>query len=341
MKRSTALLLVSLCLILLLVASNCAQPAAMSEISIGTQPIGTALHTVGVAVAKVISEHSELNAVVKPFAGTAAFSPMFERGEIHIGYAASAETVWAYTGDPEFPVDAPYMRLVLTTNYAGPIMGLIVRKDSDIRTVADLRGKRVSADFNASVMSKYIEEIYLRSGGLTWDDVVQVPVANIVEGWNAFNDRRVDATMGGSPTTPKVVEMNAAFGVRPLPLEENPNWEEIRNEAKMSVAEPRMGKAGMGILTEDVRLMQHPFSIISSSYLDEEVVKEIVQILWENYEELQPLSTWLASTNQDVMTDLNPGIPYHEGTVSWFKEKKLWTEELDAKQKQLLKLRGE
>ena len=159
-------------------------------------------------------------------------------------------------------------------------------------------------------------------------------------GLKALQEGRVDAAFGGSPATAKTVEVDAAIKIRPLALEQPSNWQEIVHKT-VATAEPYMGKSGFGILREDVLLIQHPAGIVSATAVSEEAVEVIMKALWENYEELYPVNPLLTQVNPELMFNPNPLLPYHSGAVSWFKEKGLWTSELDKIQKELLKLRDQ
>jgi len=310
------------------------------EISIGTHGVGSSFYSCGVGFAKLISDHSQLKAVAKPFAGPSAWLPLLRRGGVQVGYLSLIEGVWAYTVDPTYAVDVPELRLLLTTNWNRATMGLIVREDSGIKKVVDLRGKRVASGFGGSLVCARQSEFFLRLAGLTLNDVIKVPVPNVVEGWKALREGRVDATYGGHPGAAKLLEINAAIKIRPLPLEQPSNWRQIAADI-MPVAEPEMAKAGLGILREDILLFKHPIGLVTSSQVSEEIVKEIVKVMWQYHKELYPVHPWLRGMNQKTMTNLSPMIPYHAGTVAWFKEKGLWNTEGEKIQKKLLDLRGQ
>jgi uncharacterized protein len=338
-KKRLPLMAITICLALSVAAPAAAAPAPMpAEISIGTHGLGSSFYSCGAGFAKVISDHSQLRVVAKPFAGPTAWLPLLKRGVIQVGYLSLIEGVWAYTADPTYAVDVPELRLLLTTNWNRATMGLIVRADSSIKKAADLRGKRVASGYGGTLVSARQSELFLRLGGLTLNDVVRVPVPSVVEGWKALREGRVDAAYGGHPGAAGLLEIDSAIKIRPLPFEQPANWRQIVAEI-MPVAEPEMVKAGLGFIREDILLFKHPIGLVVSSQVSEQAVKEIVKVLWVNYKELYPVHPWLKDMDPETMTDLKPKIPYHAGTVSWFKEQKLWNAEVEQIQKTLLDLR--
>ena len=67
-----------------------------------------------------------------------------------------------------------------------------VRADSPIKSIAELKGKRVSSDFNAQKTIARIIEAHLANAGLGWKDVTGVPAPNVVRQAEDFMSGKVD-----------------------------------------------------------------------------------------------------------------------------------------------------
>src|SRR5213079_914879 len=82
-------------------------------------------------------------------------------------------------GRNPFP-HAPNVRLVMR---GSPLLvGLLVRKDSPIKSVHDVRGKRMTGEYPAHLAVWYNMFGHLASAGLAWNDVKIIPVP-AVTGW--------------------------------------------------------------------------------------------------------------------------------------------------------------
>ncbi len=131
---------------LLFASTACAQPSAM----IGTNPPGSVLYVVGNALAKVATESGTARLTVQPYAGSSTFLPMLESGELELGVNNAIDVGLAYNG-PGFKIGGrnpfphtPGLRLVMR---AFPLMvAPVVRRDSPIKTIQDVKGKRVTGE---------------------------------------------------------------------------------------------------------------------------------------------------------------------------------------------------
>jgi TRAP transporter TAXI family solute receptor len=310
--------------------------ALPAEVSIGTHPIGSAYHALGSGLAKVITAHSPIKVVVKPFAGPNAWMPLLNNGRIQLGVISGMDTVWAYRSGPGFPQATPNLRLLTRGNPLQGSLGLVVKSSSEIKTVEDLKGKRVTSNYGGNIIIHRIIEAWLAAGGLTWNDVRSIPVADYVSGLKALREGRADATFAGTPVTAPVRELDAAVSIRPLPFP--PTEKAVAALADLlPEATPYLGKRGYGILRADTPLIQYPMNLVVTSLLSEEAAYEIIKALWENYKELQPIHPWLKLWTPEQMFNPKPLVPYHPGSVNFFKERGLWTPELERLQQKLVR----
>ncbi|MFL5108265.1 MAG: TAXI family TRAP transporter solute-binding subunit, partial [Xanthobacteraceae bacterium] len=170
--------LAGLCLALATVALGAA-PARAQTYGLATMQPGTLNHTTGSAIAKVLKEKASMNALVQPTAGESVIIPLVGRGEAELGIANALEVSVATEG-----ARLPELRLIgalhpLPTAY-------FVRKDTSMRTVADLRGKKVVYGFSAQRVLDIVMRAMLATGGLTEKDISPVLVPNVIRGADDF-----------------------------------------------------------------------------------------------------------------------------------------------------------
>src|ERR1044071_3943985 len=207
--------------ILLLTGIARAQPLPKS-IAIGSNPPGSLFYALASGLAKVISEASPMQAQVQPYAGTSTFVPLFDSGELELGVVNAVDMGMVYQGQKlkvggrnPFP-HVGSSRLIMR---GSPLRSsLIVRKDSPIKTIADVKGKRVTGEYPAQLAVWYNVFGSLSNGGLTWSDVKVVPVPAVNEGVDALVQGRADVTTHAIGSA-KVKEADAAVGIRYIPLD--------------------------------------------------------------------------------------------------------------------------
>ncbi|NLX92018.1 MAG: TAXI family TRAP transporter solute-binding subunit [Firmicutes bacterium] len=313
-----------------------------STIGIGTQPTGGHTYVVGTGLAKVISDLSPMRVIVQPYAGSIAFIPLIETGELLLALQTGNDVGWAYMGEAGYA--KPYKNVrVLLRGHDIPTIPLIVREDSGIKKIADLRGKRVAGEYGSNFSVLALVTAGLESGGLTWDDVNIVPVPDPNSAIRALQEGRVDAAFGGTPTGASNIEVNAAtslhvlnFGDLPPEQADNPPAELVEILQKHQPSAYIFLQEPSGIVKEDVTIISYPFWLIASSKLSVDAAYEITKLIYENDEEIQLQGGFLEQWKKETMFDPAPHAPFHEGAVRFWKEKGLWNAEAEENQKKLL-----
>ncbi|WP_408007956.1 TAXI family TRAP transporter solute-binding subunit [Pseudalkalibacillus sp. A8] len=312
-------------------------------ISIGTTPVGVSYNAIGNGLAKVISTNSSLKISVKPTNGISAWGPQLDKGEIQLGVGSGPDLAWAFNGENGYKA-VKNMRLLVRGNYLS-VTGAAVPKDSDINSIADLKGKRVSADYPGSAIAKMILTAALNANDLTWDDVKKVPIPNTAAGIEALQDNRVDAAFALTPTTPIMQEAHNSVGLKSLNFLDDVSPDEIDEVPQDVIDEITSIVPGVqltkipanGYIAEEAVGVKYPAQMVASTHLSEDAVYEIMETLWENYEDLAPIHAWLKTWTPESFFDPDPTLPYHPGAVKFYRDKGLWNDEVEKVHQDLLK----
>src|SRR5712691_1046310 len=215
--------LLSLCVALL--AAVAAQAQLPKQVTVATNPPGTTYYAVASGLAKVVSGAAGLQMVVQPYSGTSTMLPLLNTGEVDFGIVNAVDMGLSYRG-PSFKIGgrnpfphAPNLRLDMR---GSPLLvGLLVRKDSPVKTVYDVKGKRVTGEYPAHLAVWYNMLGHLASAGLTWSDVKVVPVPAVNEGVDALVQGRADVTEHALNSA-KIKEADASVGVRHVSIDCSP-----------------------------------------------------------------------------------------------------------------------
>ena len=77
--------------------------------------------------------------------------------------------------------------------------------------------------------------------------------------------------------------------------------------------------------------------VLARESLSDDVVYLITKVLWEHYKELVPIhGSFKSWNNTNFMRLEGVSLPYHQGAIRFYKEKGVWTPEMDKVQRRLL-----
>jgi len=318
-----------------LAAAALAGDAQAQALALATDRPGTTFNAIGTGMAKAMTAGSKMNIVVRPYAGPATWMPLLDSGEVRLG-VASANSVWqAYHGKGE--VKKPLRNFRILRSGSGSLMlGFIVPAKSDIRTLKDLKGKRVASHFGGHVSIPASVAATLATAGYTWDDVVQVPVVGAVDGINAITAGRVDATWA-SLGQPQVREAHQKFGIRYLSMINTP--EALQTFRKMLFPAVQYAVAPINAspgVEPDTTLITYDAYLVGHKDLPAEQVNALLGALWDRTDELMKGHRGLSGFKRDRAVTDAAVAPYHEAAVAFYKSKGVWNDAADKMQAQLL-----
>ncbi len=308
--------------------------------TIGTNPAGTAFYAVSAGLAKVISGAGPMQAVVQPYTGSSTFMPLLDSGEIDFGIINAVEMNLGYQGPAKLKISGknplphvPNTRLIMR---GSPLsVSLVVKKDSLIKTVHDVKGKRVTGEYPANIAIWYHIYTELANAGYTWDDVKVVPVPSVNDGVDALVQGRADVS-NHAINAAKIKEADAAVGVRFLSLDCSP-----QGEARVRQAVPGYYlitlKAGSSTgIVGDTCVLAYDIYMLGHKGLSNEVVTHALKAIWDNIDKLPPLNPQFQEWTRERAASADVTVPYHPAAVQFYKEKNLWNAKMDEAQKRLL-----
>jgi TRAP transporter TAXI family solute receptor len=295
-----------------------ATPVSAQTYGFATMQPGTLNHTTASAVAKVVKEKAGLNMLVQPTAGDTVIIPMVNRGEVDIGIANTPELHNAWDGQGPGGKAAD-IRILAT---AHPLRSAYwVRKDTPMRKVSDLKGKKVAMGFSAMRALDPIARAILATGGLTERDVVPVLVPNVIRGADDFVSGAADMFFFAFGA-PKVREVDATVGgIRVLEIDDSrmPEARRIMPWGYLTDAAP--GPIFIGV-EKPMKVYTFDNVLFTSAKASEDFVYKVLKALDENNAELVSV--------QPVLREFSAaagykkyGIPYHPGALKYFREKNL------------------
>jgi TRAP transporter TAXI family solute receptor len=307
---------------------------------IGTNPAGTVFYALAGGLAKVASEATPIQVNIQPYTGTSTFLPILNNGELDLAIVNAVDMGMAYLGPQKLKVGgkndfqhAPNLRLVMRG--APLLVGLLVKKDSPLKSVHDIKGKRVTGEYPAHQAVWFNMYGALATGGLTWKDVKVVPVPAVNDGVDALVQGRAEVTTGALGMA-KIREADAAVGVRHLPHDCSPEGDKRLRQAVPGYYS-RIVKAGsLPAVVEDTCAIAYDIYFATHKSAPDPFVNAILKAIWDNEQKLKPIHPGFREWTNERAVAPDVTIPYHPGAIKFYQEKGVWKKEMDEAQKKLL-----
>ena len=289
-------------------------PLAAQTLGLGTTK-GGATAQIGNALAQVISLNTDLQVIPQISANTSQYIPLLDQGRLELAIANYPQTYYAMTGTGMSTEPAENLQLVVTMMpfYAA----LLAPESSGITSYAEIKGHKVPR-YAENSLGDFVVRAALASGGLTYDDVVSVPIANFPQQYEAFKDRRIDVSIAALGSN-AVFDLEASLGdvqFLPVPEESLASVQEFLPGAYLRDVEANEEMPG---LDEPTRVFAYDYLLFANADVDDEVVGKVAKAVHEGAEFLRGTSPlW---REFDPATIGKKGdIPYHPGATAFFKK---------------------
>ncbi len=312
-------------------------PAAKlpDKISYATLPMGTASNAYAIAQADVIKRHTGIEVYVEPIPNPVAIlTQVFKTKQNEMGFANGFHVWYSYLNRTAWAPNVENARILYRYTYLP--FGYIVRADSGIKSIADLKGKKVYVNWPANkVFNQDVNEAMLGAFGLTMKDITPLDyssppeaIRNVIEGkapaaW--------DSLRGGAMHE----EMARTVGGYVLPFPNEPKYMDSIKK-KSPYMEPATVTAGIDPLAKETTpVLSDNIYIWVNKDMSDDLAYTLVKTLIENVDELARINPDLADgTLKNAL--IGPIAPYHPGVIRYFKEKGVWGSDMDNLQAKLL-----
>jgi uncharacterized protein len=289
--------------------------ADAQTIGIATMQPGTLSHTTAAALAKAVKDKAGINALVQPTAGETVAIAIVGKGEAELGLANAPEFATAASGPA-----GSQLRLIGAVH---PLrVAFFVRKDGPIRSIPELKGKRVTMGYSAMRVLDGVTRAILATGGLSEKDVQPVLVPNVI--------RSADDFAGGSADmfyfafgAAKVREVDASVGgIRVLEIPDSPG---IAAAAKISpygyLTTVQPGPAFVGV-TQPTRTYTFDNLLFTHASVSDTTVYKILEALDGGKTDMMQIQPVLGGFSVAGMRKTYD-MAYHPGALKYFQDRKI------------------
>jgi uncharacterized protein len=289
---------------------------ANTTVGVGTMSHGTMSYTTGSVIAKVMKEKMGLEARVQPNSGETVLVPLVSTGELDFGIANILEAQEAVSGQGTFN-GRPQANLRIAAALFPLRTAYFVRADSPIKTMADLKGKRVTVGFSAMGSVDKIAKALLASGGLKDGDYRPVLVPNVVAAADQLLNDRADAFFFAVGAA-KVTEVNASVPLRALPMPTDaPSLARAKAIFGDGYPAPIQAAQGMAGVGENISVMGYDNMLLTSVNAKPELIKQVLNGIAANQAALVEAFPQFRGLDPKRMVKPELLVPYHPASLEW------------------------
>ncbi len=344
------LLTLLLLIFLILAASGCGSNAttpskqdssaqdkqpSLKAISFGTGSVGSAQYAISIGMGDIINKKTGINVSVEPVGGSDANVRALNDKKIDIAMVGAYGATSALQGIGAFATSGKVPLCILAQGQES-LRNIVVRNDSGIKTIADLRGKKFIARRPALADIELTAKALLKAYNMTEDDVKIIETTETNQAIEALKIGTADAAIipGGVPSS-DLTDLAQSTAVTFLSIPEdkmNLAFKELGPSFHKSVIPTGSYKG----LQQDVVVPAVSTLLVVMDKFPEDVAYKITKTLMESQTELTAIHNIGKSWSKDNTLKDIP-VPFHPGAIKYFRETGVWSSKLDTLQQELLR----
>ncbi|MGH1485650.1 MAG: TAXI family TRAP transporter solute-binding subunit [Cellvibrionaceae bacterium] len=310
---------VALTLSLALAASSSAF-ADKQFVTIGTGGVTGVYYPTGGSICRLVNKDTKKHDVrcsVVSTGGSIYNINAIRSGDIELGVAQSDWQFHAYNGSSKFKEQGKFKELRSVFSVHAEPFTVVARKDANIKTFNDLKGKRVN--FGPQSSGTYATaKVLLDSLGWTFDDFKLASELKPAEQSRALCDNKIDAVIYvvGHPsgsikeatTACDTNLVNVTGGAVEKLVFSNPYY-------RIAAIHKDLYGSSQNILTFGVGA-----TFVASTKVSDDVVYNIVKAVFENFDEFKRLHPAFAHLKKKEMISDSNSAPLHNGAIKYYTE---------------------
>ncbi|MBK6864202.1 MAG: TAXI family TRAP transporter solute-binding subunit [Ideonella sp.] len=309
-----------------LAASTLASPAVAQPqqkfITVGTGGIVGVYYPLGGAICRFVNagrkDHG-LRCTVESTGGSVFNINAVMSGDMDIGFAQSDTQYYAMTGAAAFK-DKPQPKLRALFSVYPELLTLVTRQDANIKTFADIKGKRINVGDPGSG-TRVTTELVMKEMGIKLEELKFAGELKFVEMAPALCDNKIDAFtfVAGHPNA--IFQEAATTCASSIASVTGPAVDKLVKD------NPFYAKASVpGKLYKGTDNPQPTFgvmaTVVASADLPEQTAYVITKAVFDNFDDFRKLHPAVANITKEQMLSGNT-VPFHPGALKYFKEKGL------------------
>jgi TRAP transporter TAXI family solute receptor len=291
-------------------------------LSFGTAPPGGAFFVVGGALAEVLNAQPQesWNVTAESTSGSQENIRRLATGELDFAVSNSAITYFAVRGTEGW--DRAYdVRAVMTL--APNVTVVLTKPDSGIKSLADLKGKRVVIG-PAGAGFEYFARPLLAAHGVTYEDFTVLNATQAAAVDMLTDGAAAAILIGGAIPTASITQATASMDVFFVPYDDQAVQRLVEEYVFFDRATVP-ANTYRNQTTEFASLDVGSMHLITSADQDEDLVYRVTKALYENREQVVQRHAAGAAINPKNVVR-HTGTEFHPGAIRYYRELGIWRE---------------
>lgn len=300
--------------------------------------VGSGGYNQAVAVGNALKNKMNITLRVLPGKNDVSRTVPLREGKVPFSANGVGGTYMAQEGVYEFGAKewGPQKVRTLLLNNSDALLTIVAAKDTGVKTMADLKGKRVAWVIGAPSLNQNITAL-LAFANLTWNDVQKVEFGGFGQAMQGIINNQVDAAFSSTISGPVYQLASSPRGVAypTVPHKDVEGWKRLKAKAPFFV--PFMGAEGAELSAANkAEAATYPYPVLMTyDTVDAGMVYAMTKAMVELFPDYKDAAP--GNGGWDIKRQVFDWVvPVHEGAIKYFKEIKVWKPEYDKANDALL-----
>jgi TRAP transporter TAXI family solute receptor len=273
-------------------------------------------YPLGVALTKIYADKiADARTSVQSTKASVENLNLLQQGRGEVGFSLGDSVAAAWAGDEEAGFKSKLSKIrgmaAIYPNY----IQIVARGDSGIKTLADLKGKRISVGAPRSGTELNARAIF-KAAGMTYEDFGKVEYLPFAESVELVKNRQIDATLQSAGLG--VASIRDLAATNPIVIVPIPP--DVVSKVGNAVYVPESIPAGTyDGQTQDVPTAAVVNFLVTHSGVDDELVYQMTKSMYENLGVLAAAHATAKDIKREEATKGMP-IPLHPGAEKYYRE---------------------
>ena len=244
------------------------------------------------------------------------------KGEAQMAFALTPYPEQGYKGESKhYPTPIKNVRLIASNLGRHVTVAMIVLKDSPIKSIQDIKGKRIVAGDRGWGTTE-LAESFMAAAGLPPDkfkaDGGTISYTSITDRSKALQDKNVDAIfIPAQVNYPDLMAVQQSSGLRVIGFSDD-----VVSKALVTMpglVKSTVPKGLYGVAGDNLGTAGFLQQLIVDAGLSDELVYRITKLWWERIKDIHEIAPGLDQANVKLAME-HATIPFHPGALRYYKE---------------------